>query len=62
MTRERGEYRSLVTQGIQQIALTKLVRPLIARLVALAATQEKTLNCAHYTVAFNHPPAPAAER
>lgn len=58
MTRESGEYRSRVTQGIQQIALTKLVGALIARLAALAGAQEKTLTVPHYMVAFNHSPGP----
>ena len=54
MTQESGEYRSCVTQGIQRIALTKLVGPLIARLAALAGTQEKTLTVPYFMVAFNH--------
>lgn len=54
MTQESVEYRSHVTQGIQQIALTKLVGPLIAGLAALAGTQEKTLTVPYFMVAFNH--------
>lgn len=60
MTRESGEYRLCVTQGIQQIALTKLVGPLIARLATPVGTHEKTLTAPYFMVAFNHSPGPGS--
>ena len=58
MTLERGEYRSRVTQGIQQIALTKLVGgaggALIARLAAFRWGPRRTgLTVPYFTAAFN---------
>lgn len=45
MTRESGEYRSCVTQGIQQIALTKLVGAFNSKVSSLGWGPGENANC-----------------
>lgn len=46
MTRESGGYRSRVTQGIQQIALTKLVEAINSKVSSLGWDPGENSNCA----------------
>lgn len=52
MTRESGEYRSRVTQGIQQIALTKLVGGFNSKVSSLGCYPGENSNCALFHGGF----------
>lgn len=52
MTRESGEYRSRVTQGIQQIALTKLVGAFNSKVSSLGWDPGENSNCALFHGGF----------